>query len=260
MIADVDTDVDTDVADFESIQRQFANHLRSQGQQPAPEHLSEVRLAVYRELFFNNIKGFLDATFPVCAAWLGVQRWEQISRDFFRDHRCTTPYFAKISEEFLHFLEQDFQPQASDPVWFYELAHYEWLELAVDIATVAAPPCDLDGDVVEHIPVAAAACQGFVYQYPVHRIAAGSPSPSPQTTALIVYRDAQEQVRFVETNPLTLGLLALLVQNPDQLTGRQIVKALLDTQGLADSPVALEGGLHMLRQWHQQGVLVGSQA
>ena len=42
--------------DFRQVQREFAAHLRDPANNPAPGNIEERRLAIYRELFFNNVK------------------------------------------------------------------------------------------------------------------------------------------------------------------------------------------------------------
>lgn len=237
-------------------QYQFAAHIRSPQECPAPDHIEDRRLAVYRDLFFNNIKGFLDGTFPVCAELLGERRWTSIARDFFAHHHSETPYFLSIPEEFLRYLENTFQPQTADPDYLYELAHYEWLELYVDVAEVENPSdFHANLDLAEHIPVLAAAAQGFVYQYPVHKISAEHPDPEKEQTALIVYRDRNDDVRFIETNVITIQLLALCLQQ--ELKGKMLVEQLLLSQGLELTEAAVSGGLSILDNWQQQGLILG---
>ena len=243
-------------SDFKQLQHQFAGHIRTRGEESAPAGIPEHRLKVYRELFFNNVKGFLDGTFPVCAEVLGEERWDFLADVFFRTHRCETPYFAEICQEFLGFLEQGYDGQEQDPDWLYELAHYEWLELAVDIAESEQPEFDPEGDVIDGIPVLAPATEAFLYQYPVHAISTENANPEPEHTSIIVYRDAEEDVRFVHTNPITLALLSLLKEQP--LTGRQAVHALLEAQGIEANEAAVNGGLGILQQWQQQGLVLGA--
>jgi hypothetical protein len=45
---------------------------------------------------------------------LGVRRWTRLVRAFFAQHRCATPWFCQIPEEFLRWLETA-QPQGLPP-------------------------------------------------------------------------------------------------------------------------------------------------
>ena len=44
---------------------EFAAHIRDPENKPAPENIEDRRMGIYRDLFFNNIEGFLSGTFPV---------------------------------------------------------------------------------------------------------------------------------------------------------------------------------------------------
>lgn len=244
----------------EHIQRQyeFAAHIRNPDQVAVPQDVDPRRMKVYSDLFFNNVKGFVDGTFPVCAEIMGAKRWHEIARQFFEQHHCKTPYFLEIPQEFLQFLENSFEPQDTDPPYLYELAHYEWLELAVDVAEDSVlGECDANADLASCQPVLATAAEGFVYQYPVHQISAENPLPGARQTALIVFRDRQDQVRFIETNLMTIHLLIKLRQQ--ELSGLAAVEQLLQESGIEPNDVAIQGGLSILEEWRQQGLILGGQ-
>lgn len=230
-------------------QQQFAGFIRSgEGVQ---DGVPPARMAVYQSLFFNNIKGFADTTFPVCAAVLGESEWLRLVRAFFHQHRSTTPYFLQISEEFLHWLPATHW--AAEYPWLTELAHYEWLELAVD--TSADPSSYGDGDALTEIPVLAAGACGQLYQYPVHRIRADQSLPAVELTALIVFRDAQDAVRFIHCNTTTLSLLLLLQAAPR--TGNEAIEQLLTELNLSQSETARQGARAIIHDWQKSGLIVG---
>jgi hypothetical protein len=55
---------------------------------------------------------------------------------------------------------------------------------------------------------------------------------------------------------LTLGLLVIL--QDEELTGKDAVVALLNQAGMALTDMALQGGLQILEQWQEQGLLLGA--
>ena len=59
------------MADFRQRQAAFAAHLRDPEANPAPPGIEARRMAVYRDLFFNNIAGLLAGNFPVIRRTLG---------------------------------------------------------------------------------------------------------------------------------------------------------------------------------------------
>ena len=117
---------------FRATQLDFAAHVRNPDANPVPTDVESRRMAIYVELVFNNIDKFLSTTFRVTAAILGPDRWRARVRDFIDRHTSTTPFFQEIPQEFLAYLDAEGR-QEDDPPFLLELAHYEWVELAVDL-------------------------------------------------------------------------------------------------------------------------------
>ena len=114
--------------------RTFAAHLRDPRANPPPPGIEDRRLAVYRELFFNNIRELLSGNFPVSRRTLGEAVWGLLVHDFHARHRAHSPLFPEIGQEFQQFLRARADAGAGDPHWLVELAHYEWVELALQLA------------------------------------------------------------------------------------------------------------------------------
>ena len=88
---------------FQQIQKKFMQHIRDPKHHDFPE-IEDRRLAIYRDLFFNNIEGFVSSAFPVLKSLYCEQSWLALVRQFFIQHDCKSPYFLQISEEFLNYL------------------------------------------------------------------------------------------------------------------------------------------------------------
>ncbi|MEN9757022.1 MAG: hypothetical protein RL755_1209 [Pseudomonadota bacterium] len=201
---------------FQEHQSAFAAYIRNPDHNRIPKGVSHERMAIYRELFFNNIAGFLTANFPVLHRLMDDNAWRRLSQDFFSQHVCHTPHFSEISEEFLSYLQHERQC-AEDLPFMVELAHYEWIEMALSIAHGAITP--FVGSLTEiPLQLSPLACV-LAYQFPVHRICPEFlPTTVPeQATFLVVYRDEDENVQFLEITPLTYQLLQLLQAQPEQL-------------------------------------------
>ncbi len=199
---------------FQDIQLAFAKHLRAPDCYPAPAELDDRRMGIYRELIYNNIESFIANVFPVIRSLLTDQHWHALVRDFIHHHRCKTPYFLEISEEFLQYLMQERGLRDGDPAFLLELAHYEWIELALDVSEASIPvvsayPVDLLLSRPRVSPVSIC----LSYQYPVHRISLRYQPSIPEQTQLVVYRNREDKVRFMAANALTLRLLYLLQTN-----------------------------------------------
>ncbi len=157
---------------FQERQYAFAAHIRDPQNAPAPEGIEDRRMAIYRELFFNNLKSLLSNMFPVLEKLLGDQHWRRLVRKFMQRHRAKTPYFLQLPAEFLDFLQNEYEPGPDDLPFLAELAHYEYIELALSISEEADDPAgvDADGDLLAGIPVKSRLAWVYAYHYPVHRI------------------------------------------------------------------------------------------
>ena len=241
-------------------QLEFAAHIRNPDSNPCPEDIDDRRMAVYREIFYNNIESLISDGFPVLRSLYPNERWHQMIRDFYSRHRSKTPYFAEVVEEFLDYLEHE-RDNASDPAFLQELAHYEWAELALSISEEEIPQSgfDADGDLLDGIPFMSPLAWLLSYRYDVHRI---SPeyqpqSPGEQMTTLVVYRDRDDDVGFIEVNPITAHLLQSIQLDPS-LTGRAILENIAKQLNHPDPDVVITGGQQIMNQLRDSDILLGT--
>ncbi len=243
--------------DFNAKQREFAAYIRDPNHNPAPADVSTSRMAMYRELFFNNINGFLASNFPVLRAILDDQQWFELAQDFFANHACQSPYFSDIPEEFLAYLQHERNNPADLP-FMLELAHYEWVEMALAIAkedsVITAPQSEpLLTDTIQLSPLAWA----LVYQYPVHKLSpAFLPRVAPeQPSCLIVYRDSADDVHFIEITPMTYQLLAI-IQEHGQITIQQCLQRVAEAANYAQPDLIMAGGLQIIKDLVAKSIIM----
>lgn len=248
-------------ADFQRFQHAFGDYLRAPYQRPRPAGVPARGAAVYQELVFNNLCGFLDACFPICRQLLGETRWRRLNRSFQRDWPLTTPWFRDIPYQFTCYLATARIAQPL-PRWFGELAHYEWAELAVD--TLETPKTEaIAADELLHTPLHInPAMLLLTYRWPVHRIGTGCRPRHPQETHLAVYRDRHLQVRFSELNALTQRLLTLLGSDaPDNdHTGDWAIRQLAEEIHHPDPARLLVFGSALLADLQTQEIILGAKA
>lgn len=252
---------DAPAPDFIRQQYAFAAHIRDPGQSDPPPDVEDRRMAIYRELFYNNVEGFVASAFPVLRSLLTDEHWHAMVRDFFANHRCETPLFAEIAQEFLGYLHGERQPAPSDPPFMLELAHYEWVELAVSVSDEDrnGPPADPNGDLLSGVPVVSPLAWNLSYRYPVHRI---SPefrpeAPGEHPAHLVVYRDRADEVRFLEINAVTQRLLQLLKETPDA-TGLDVLKIIARELQAEDPAAVISAGTALLDDLRNRHILLGT--
>jgi hypothetical protein len=192
-------------------QMRMARFLRDPANQAPPEGVEPRRLKIYQDLIYNNIEGFISGGFPVLRSLYGDDDWHGLVRRFIDGHRCQTPYFLEISQEFLRFLMEDFEPRDCDPPFLVELAHYEWVELGLDVSEQEIPDDTGPEDILQARVRLSPLAWVLAYRFPVHQIGPGyRPDTAGEPTYLVVYRDRADKVRFMALNAAMARLLELL--------------------------------------------------
>lgn len=242
--------------DFSVTQQAFTRYIRNPAENPMPVDVKPERMAMYRELIFNNINGFLEGNFPVIRAILTDDEWHALVQDFFIVHHSKTPYFAEIAEEFLDYLQNE-RNNPHDLPFLLELAHYEWVEMALLIANEDNSINNKYDDLQEHQVKLSPLAWPLVYSFPVHLI---SPEylplqPLEQPTCLIVYRDNKDAVNFIEINAITYRLLEI-IQSQDSITIEQCLATIAQESLNVNSEVIMKGGMQIIKDLIQKSILL----
>lgn len=211
-----------------AFQKNYGQHLRS----PNPDNailkdIPKRRSQIYEELFFNNICGFINHCFPVAKSILSNQQWQHLSRVFFAQWRCSTPYFSEIPYEFVGYIKAK-QNTLDIPAWLPSLLEYEWIELDVDICNAAPlkPHAISESSSIQNDDLAennknldprlftTPTLQNLSFEWPVHKISNDFIPETPQATFLVVYRNSDHRVQFMEINAMTAALLEIIANQP----------------------------------------------
>ncbi len=67
---------------FIEIQNEFMAHIRKPSQNKKPQGIEDRRMAIYRDLFFNNIVGFISSGFPVLKTYTAINNGKCLFADF----------------------------------------------------------------------------------------------------------------------------------------------------------------------------------
>lgn len=246
---------------FIETQKLLADHLRDPDCHVAPANIEERRLKIYRDLIFKNIESFISGGFPILRTLYSEADWQQLVRSFIRTHQAESPYFLEVSQEFLRYLQEEHQPRDCDPGFMLELAHYEWVELALDVSQESIPrerPRLADAELLQRLPQVSPLAWCLSYQYPVHQIGEFyQPEEAPeQPTFLIVYRNRADEVGFMASNAMTVRLLNLLAAAADGSTGEHILLQLASEMNHPEPEKLVEMGHQLLQQLYQSDILL----
>ena len=244
-----------------TLQQQFAAHIRSPKTAPAPADVEDRRMDIYRKLFFNNVRSLLSYNFPVLRKIYSNEDWAQLVRDFYIEHRARTPLFPELPREFLQYLQDHRQGREGDPPYLLELAHYEWIELALsmDEHEIDDVPVDPDGDLLNSVPVLSPLAWALSYTFPVHRISPRfQPREAPdEPTHLLVYRDREYTVKFMQLNVVSALLLQFLKDGQDR-TGVDLLNEIVLSLKHPKPDVVIAGGKQLLQDLRARDVVLGT--
>jgi hypothetical protein len=204
-------------------------------------------MAIYRELFFNNLHNLIGTTFPVIKKLHTREKFRSLIRAFMVRHEAQT--------------QNEYELQDDDFPFLIELAHYEWVELALSVSeeTNEGRSVDPDGDLLEGIPVRSVLAWTYAYQYPVHRISTDHlpAEPGETPTFLAVCRKANDDMDFMELNPVTARLLEMIEANK-QDSGRELLLKLAEEINYPDGDTLVQHGLNAMQQMRQAEILLGT--
>jgi hypothetical protein len=280
---------------FQRAQYEFAAHLRDPESNPPPPGIEERRMKIYRELFYNNVEDFLANAFPVLRKISADDVWHRRVRDFYARHESHDPLFHRVAEEFLRFLENERGTHEDDPPFIRELCHYEWVELALSVSALELTPelggaetascvskgvreashrpapapaslrsgtvsqADPNGDLLQGRPLVSPLAWTLAYDYPVQRIGPDfqPTEPGPQPTYLIVNRNRQDEVKFMEVNAVTARLMQLLEEDQTS-SGQALLERVAAELSHPQPQAVVEAGAAILTDLRERDIVLGT--
>jgi len=261
----------TNLPEFQKLQYEFTAHIRDPEAVPSPDGLEDRRMEIYRELFFNNVNSFLENGFPVLRTHYDNNAWQRLVRAFFSTHDSHSPWFVDISKEFILYLQSEHQTTNDDPAYLFELAHFEWAEVALMVDQEESDWDNINphGDLLEAMPVLSPTAYCLSYQWPVHEISADyQPTQQPeQPSFVLIHRDKDDDIQFVSADPVTARIMELLQLDEDHNTdgpkskpasGKALLTQLATEMQHPNPEEALHDGHRILLKFHHAGIVVGT--
>ncbi|MDC0534869.1 putative DNA-binding domain-containing protein [Francisellaceae bacterium] len=205
--------------DFQNTQKTFIDNIRKAEQSlESIPNMSNERMQVYKELVYHNIESTARKTFPVITNILSKAEWHDLVKTFIETQELKSPYFHDISKSFVDYLS-DIEPQKLTYPFLAELAHYEWIELDVELDQSETLKNDTQHSLDDAIINVSPTTRILTYDFPVHKISKENIiiEKPEQPTFLVVYRTLDFEVKFLEINMLSACLLEQMQAKPDTL-------------------------------------------
>lgn len=246
---------------FIELQRAFTAHLRDPARHAAPGAHEDRRMAIYRYAIYANIERFMRDNYPRIHAIMDATRWEALVRDYLVRHEARATAFVELPQEFLDYLANE-RDAADDPPFLGELAHFDWLETLVgaDQRVVSLDGIDVEGDLLDGVPVPNPVLRLVTYRYPVHAIdAAYQPdAPPPTVTRIAAFRDLEQRYGFLDLNAAAAALLESILERRG-LSGRALIHAMAEALGAHDLAALEAAGGTILARMQTRGAILGTE-
>lgn len=242
---------------FQQYQAHFTAHIRNHADNKKPARVNDKRMAVYREIVFNNFYSSVSACFPVLLSILGKRRFKQLVKACFFQQNFTSPFFRELPKALVDFLQNLNLTQQNLPAFTAQLAHYEWAELFVSTLKTEdfseSIQIQFPHDVIENAIKLNPAHMLVNYDFPVHVLSKKHQPTAPTPTFLLLIRNADFELKFIHLNPLTFELLQII--EAKNCTGRQALLQIAATMQHPQPETIVEFGRQILEDLFAQGAI-----
>jgi hypothetical protein len=215
-------------------------------------------LLIYRRLARANLKEALRATIPRTMARLGAVFDEYFAR-YLEAHGPRTRYLRDVTPDFLDFCASDWESDERVPAWTLDLARHESVQ--IDVGACESRPRDREPEELAlEAPVQfIEAVRLMRYDHAVHRLSDDDDDRTPpekQPTTLLVYRNPEHEVRYLELSAMAAAIVGRL------LTGEPLGAAIRSAGDEAGTPLTqnlLEATARLLSDLAERGALLGKE-
>jgi hypothetical protein len=251
--------------DEEKLARDLRGFLDAHGVAPGDVEailLAPRRLAVYRSLVRNGISSVVARILARTRARMNAASAGRFDADFARfvdEEGPRTHYLRDVPAEFFAWVEPRWRADPGLPAYLVDLASHELTHFAVAACAIARRP-DAPPAVALDRPLAfVESARATAYRWTVHELSGEADAtdvPVQRDVRLLVYRDADHLVRWLDLTPLAAAIVGRLLSG-DAL-GVAVEAACLEHE-TAPAQVLSDIAL-LLADLAKRGVIVGARA
>lgn len=246
---------------FQQYQADFTAHIRDPRSTRKPAGVADMRMAVYREIVFNNFMASVSACFPVLHQILGKRKFKKLVRLCFAQHHFDSPLFREIPLAFVSYLQSIDLDTYAFPPFSAQLAHYEWAELHVsNLPSWSCRQTELVADeaLLSSRLLLNPAHALLAYDYPVHQLSKKHAPEDQIPTYLCLFTNATFTVTFIQLNQVTYQLLQSLQAQAQ--TAASVLQSIAQQLQHPHPEAVMQFGLQAIASLHQQGLLLATTA
>lgn len=187
---------------------EFSHGVR-QGEISSDSGLNAEKTELYHSLVLGNLQEVVEPCFPILRSIVCQNVWHELLFDFFQTTKLETPIFHQLPYEFVKYLQNI---NSETYPFMAELAHYEWVELELELAESVQSACNINEKEVLNTPWQLASCARLLaYDYNVHDIGEHYQPVEKVPTYLAVYQHSGK-VNFMILNQPCFQLLECILE------------------------------------------------
>ena len=166
------------------------------------------KLSLYQSLVFNNLSEVISPCFPLLKSIMGEAAWRELILDFFKESQLSTPIYHELPFELVKYLQKT---PLTDYPFAADLAHYEWIELEVELAEVEAEKVNNSLDYLLIPWRLSNSARLVTYQYDVHNINTDY-QPTTLIESFYAVSKQADKVQFTKLAPASFQLIECLLE------------------------------------------------
>lgn len=216
------------------------------------------RLGLYRQLVRHNVVNVVGTMLERTRARLDAHvpgEFDRTVDGFLAAQGPRTPHLRDVPSELLAWASPRWRADARIPAWLPDHAELELVDFTIGVAPRAAEPPPL-ADVTADRALVFGDPRVIVHlAWAVHERRDTDEVPEQRPVHLLVYRDAEHVVRYLDLTPLASEILERL------FAGRPLAQAMVEACAASDHPMndaVLAGAARLLADLGERGVLLGA--
>lgn len=240
----------------EDIQGELAAYCKDGELRPVEGARTE-RLHHYRRLIYNIIDDALENAYPIAKSKMQQEQWREMVDDFIAEHKCQHPQLFRMPGEFVDFVLDQGYAQSFGIPYLNDLLLFEWVEVEVHtMADQLIPEANLNGNFT-HEPLVFLPYIKLVHlHYPIHHLNAVNILEHEGDYFLLVYRQENGTVQYVELNELTYTILDEMMNYSSPLF--EALDPHLATANVKVKNSFFQNALLFIQRLHEMGVVLGT--
>lgn len=166
--------------------------------------VTEGRVKHYRRLVYNVVKNNMDQAYPITAATLDDDTWNELVNEFFSNHTTKSTQVWKLPFEFYEYHYSVNTATRLEKPYLNDLLYFEWAEIEIHtMADIPNDPFQANGNVLDDQLVLNPEHEILQLEYPVHKESLKDIENKKGQYFVLLFREPESgKVRFLDLSIL----------------------------------------------------------